>query len=114
MKQIIIIFLSALLSACTIGLHGSFVDRSYIPDNQQKPGVPLGKVHGKSCQTRVLYLFPGGDEVGTDEAFSAALGQREGTDYLVNISIDNTSYFGVGYSVSCMEVDAEAYSQGGR
>jgi hypothetical protein len=113
-KQIATIVLSALLSACTVGLHGSFVDRSYIPDDQEEPGVLLGKVHGESCQRNVLYLFPRGEEVATDEAISDALRQREGTDYLVNISIDNTRYFGIGYSVSCMEVDAEAYSLGGR
>ena len=112
MKQLAIIVLPALLSACTVGLHGSFVDRSYIPEGQEKPGVLLGKVHGTSCQTNVLYLFPRGEKVATDGAISDALGQREGTDYLVDISIDNTNHFGFGYSVSCMEVDAEAYMLG--
>ena len=114
MKQVAVIVLSLLMSACTVGLHGSFADRSYIPQGQETQGVLLGKVHGESCQTNVLYLFPAGEEVGTDEAISDALSQREGTGYLVDISIDNTRYFGIGYSVSCMEVDAEAYSLGGR
>ncbi len=114
MKQIAIIVFSVLVSACTVGLHGSFVDQSYIPGDQKEPGVLLGKVHGKSCQKSILYLFPRGEEVATDEAVQDALRQREGTDYLVDISIDNTRYFGIGYSVSCMEVDAEAYSLGGR
>ena len=110
MKQLAIIVFPALLSACTVGLHGSFIDRSYIPQGQEKPGVLLGKVHGSSCQTNVLYLFPRGEEEGTDEAIGDALSQLDGTDYLADISIDNTSYFGFGYSVSCMEVDAEAYT----
>jgi hypothetical protein len=114
MKRVTPFVLSALISACTVGLHGSFVDRSYIPDDREGPGVLLGKVHGKSCQKNVLYIFPRGEEVATDEAISDALRQREGTDYLVDISIDNTRHFGFGYSVSCMEVDAEAYSLGGR
>ena len=57
-------------------------------------------------------MFPQGKAVGIDEANSDALRQREGTDYLADISIDNTSHFGFGYSVSCMEVDAEAYTLG--
>jgi hypothetical protein len=114
MKQLAIIVLSALLSACTVGLHGSFVDRSYIPKGQERPGVLLGKVHGTSCQKKVLYLFPQGEAVGTDDAISDALSQREGTDYLGDISIDTTNHFGFGYSISCMEVDAEAYTLGNK
>ena len=86
-SSIAIIALSGLVSGCTVGLHGSFVDRSYIPGDQKEPGVLLGKVHGKSCQRNILYLFPRGEEVATDEAIQNALRQREGTDYLVDISI---------------------------
>ena len=110
MKLALLMVFSAALSGCTVGLHGSFIEQSYIPPDHDKPGLPLGKVHGKSCQKNVLYLFPRGEQIGTDAAISDAMEQQEGTDYLANISIDNTRYFGVGYSINCMEVDAEAYS----
>ena len=110
MKLPLLIIFSIVLSGCTVGLHGSFIEQSYTPPDQQKPGLSLGKVHGKSCQKNVLYLFPRGEQIGTDEAISDAMHQLEGTDYLANISIDNTRFFGVGYSVICMEVDAEAFS----
>jgi hypothetical protein len=110
MKPIVIIIFLTILSGCTVGLHGSFIEKSYHPLHQERQGVLLGKVHGTSCQQNVLYLFPKGEKIGTDKAISDAMAQHESTDYLANISIDNTRHFGVGYSVTCMEVEAEAYS----
>ena len=110
MKLLFLMIVSTILCGCTVGLHGSFIEQSYTPPDQKEPGLPLGKVHGKSCQKNVLYLFPMGEQIGTDEAISDAMRQHEGTDYLANIAIDNTRYFGAGYSITCMEVDAEAYS----
>lgn len=110
MKTILLMTFVSILSGCTIGLHGSFVEKSYSPLHRERTGVLLDKVQGKSCQKNVFYLFPRGEQIGTDKAISNAMAQHEGTDYLANISIDNTRYFGVGYSVNCMEVNAEAYT----
>ena len=97
------------LSACTTSLHGTFVTTSYVPPGTDNALEPLGPVTGKSCQTRILYLFPEGDAVSTDAAIKDAVGQYQGASYLTDIAIDDQTTWGFGYAVQCIIVNAVAY-----
>jgi hypothetical protein len=77
-----------------------------------EPGDPvadLGSVEGRSCQTRVLYVFPSGDRPTTDEAMVNAKNMHDGTRFIADISIDDETEWKVGYSVKCIVVRATAY-----
>jgi hypothetical protein len=93
-------------TGCTQSLHGSFVASSFVYEN----GVPrvLGGVEGRSCQDKILYLFPAGDRASTNVAIGDARTKIDGTDVLTDISIDDEVYFGIGYSRRCIVVHATA------
>ena len=93
-------------TGCTQSLHGSFVVSSFVYEN----GVPhvLGDVEGRSCQDKILYLFPTGDRASTNLAIGDAKTKIDGTDLLTDISIDDEVYFGFGYSRRCIVVHATA------
>jgi hypothetical protein len=101
-----LVFLPA---GCTTSLHGSFVTSSYRGDTGGGNLQPKGRVRGESCQTKFLYVFPIGPELSTAKAIQAAKDKYEGTRYLADISIDDRTSWGVGYSVECITVDATAF-----
>ena len=107
--KIFIIFVTFLLNACTTSLHGSFVTASYSGGVEQQDAVELGPVEGRSCQTGVLYVFPRGEAPTTDEAISNAKSVREDISFIADISIDDETHWGIGYSVKCVVVRAAAY-----
>jgi hypothetical protein len=107
--KFIIICLTLLLNACTTSLHGSFVTTSYSGRVEQQDAVELGPVEGRSCQTGVLYVFPLGEAPTTDEAISNAKSVCEDISFIADISIDDETQWGVGYSVKCVVVRATAY-----
>lgn len=68
----------------------------------------MGKVSGESKQTWILYIFPIGKAPSTDEAIMDAKSKVEDTKYLTDLSIDDRTYWGVGYSEYVIEVKATA------
>lgn len=113
MKTMIPVLLYTLLlvqTGCTQNMHGSFTQSTYRIG--QGPARALGKVEGRSCQTRVLYSLPKGERATTDRAVHDAMSQIPNTEFLVDMSIDDEVYFGVGYSRRCIVVAATAYGPG--
>lgn len=109
--QVIYIIISVLLllTACSTGYHGSFVPSTYIGSEDGNNSEQIGPVKGKSCQTRVLYLFPVGPAPSTEEAIRSAKEQYKDTKYLTDISIDDRTEWSIGYSRQCITVEATAY-----
>ena len=107
--RLIIGCLTILLSACSTSLHGSFVTTSYAGEVELPAATELGPVDGQSCQTRILYIFPRGDAPTTDDAIANAKSVHEGTSFIADISIDDETRWGFGYSVKCIVVRATAY-----
>ena len=103
------ICLTVVLSACSTSLHGSFVTTSYQDEPGDSAVTELGPVEGRSCQTRILYLFPMGDSPTTDEAIANAKNVHQGTRFIADISIDDETWWGVGYAVRCIVARATAY-----
>lgn len=98
-----------LVSACSTGdLQGSFIPHSYIDPNGNFRGELIGHVTGTSTQTLVLYVFPLGDAPSLDEAMDDAMGKLPGTNYLTDISIDDRTEWGIGYSKRIIDLDADA------
>lgn len=73
------------------------------------PAIALGKVEGRSCQTKVLYTLPQGERATTDRAVQDAMSRLANTEFLADMSIDDEVYFGIGYSKRCIVVAATAY-----
>jgi hypothetical protein len=71
--------------------------------------IRLGPVEGRSCQTRVLYVFPSSNPPTTHEAITNAKDERESTSFIADISIDDETQWRIGYSVKCIIVRATAY-----
>ena len=97
------------LTACTTGFHGSFAPNTYIGSEYTVNSEKVNPVKGQSCQTRVLYLFPAGTPPSTAEAIQAAKDQYEGTKFLTDISIDDRTEWGIGYSKQCITVEGFAH-----
>lgn len=97
------------LCGCATANHGTFVPNTYRGNYSEQGRQPLGSVMARSCQTRVLYIFPSGTGPSTAEALRQAMAQYEGTDYLADVSIDNETVWGFGYARDCIEVKATAY-----
>jgi len=89
--------------------YGNFVPNTYRGNYSEQGRQPLGPVRARSCQTRVLYLFPSGPGPSTEEALRRAINQYEGTGYLADVSIDNETDWGIGYARDCIEVTGTAY-----
>lgn len=98
-----------LLAGCNTGFHGSFVPNTYFSDEAHPDAERIGPVVGQSCQTKVLYLFPLGEAPSTAEAVQAAKDQREGTQFLTDISIDDRIKWEIGYSMHCITVEGFAH-----
>ena len=98
-----------ILTACTTGFHGSFAPSTYIDSEDDENSEQIGPVKGQSCQTRVLYLFPAGPPPSTAEAIQSAKDQYESTKYLTDISIDDRTEWGIGYSRQCISVEGIAH-----
>ena len=103
------IFAFLLLVGCNTGFHGSFVQNTYIYEEDGINSELIGPVTGQSCQTKVLYLFPLGPAPSTDEAVQFAKDQYEGTKYLTDVSIDDRVKWEIGYSIQCITVEAMAH-----
>ena len=101
--------IALMTTSCTSSLHGSYAPTSYVGGEATTGAPPLGPVEGSSCQTKFLYVLPLGQEVSTRAAIQSAKTQREGTRYLADISIDDRTRWGLGYSEQCITVDAVAY-----
>ncbi len=114
MKQIInigLLFLfSASLFACTSGRHGSFVEKTYIDQEEYANFKLLGPVSGESCQTRTLYVFPKSDPASTAEALRAAKNQYDSTAFLADVAIETYIRWYFLYSEECTVVTGVAYS----
>lgn len=72
--------------------------------------VVLGPVAASDCSVSLLCILPvsGGNHVA--DAMKGALGQRPGTDAVVNISVDRVSKFFLLWCQTCTEVRATAVS----
>ncbi len=101
--------LTVLLNACSTSLQGSFVTTSYEGELEDPVVTELGSAEGRSCQTRILYIFPSGDSPTTDEAIANAKNVHQGTRFIADISIDDEIRWKVGYAVRCIVVRATAY-----
>lgn len=110
-SKILYLSLSALLflTGCNTGFHGSFSPNTYSSDEDNAGSENIGPVEGQSCQIRVLYFFPYGSAPSTAEAIQAAKKQYEGTKYLTDISIDDRTEWGIGYSKQCITVEGFAH-----
>jgi hypothetical protein len=97
------------LTACSTGYHGSFIPSTYIGIKEGADSREIGRVMGKSCQTRALYLFPYGPAPSTAEAIQSAKDQYEGTKYLTDVSIDERTEWNIGYSRQCVIVEGSAH-----
>ena len=86
------IYLTVLLSACSTSLHGSFVTTSYEAKVGDPVATELGSAEGRSCQTRILYIFPSGDSPTTDAAIENAKNVHQGTRFIT----DESTYSGRG------------------
>jgi len=93
------------LTACTTGFHGSFAPSTFIGSEDDANSEQIGRLKGQSCQTLVLYLFPVGLPPSTAEAIQSAKDQYEDTKYLTDISIDDRTEWGIGYSKKCITVE---------
>lgn len=96
-------------SGCTMGLHGSYIPHSWADRDELAGAQRIGDVEGRSCQTRVLYVFGRGDPATTDEAIRDAKSQHAETVFLADISIDDEVQWYFPYSVQCIVVRAQAY-----
>jgi len=103
------IFALFILTACSTGFHGSFSPNTYIGGKDNLNAEEIGRVEGKSCQTKVLYLFPFGPPPSTAEAIKFAKEKHQGTKYLTDISIDDRTEWEIGYLRQCITVEATAY-----
>ncbi len=101
--------LAILLSACSTSLHGSFVTTSYTGEVERPSATELGPVEGRSCHTRILYIFPRSHAPTTDEAIANAKSVHEGISFIADISIDDETRWRFGYAVQCIVVRATAY-----
>jgi hypothetical protein len=106
-KFILILILPLLMIGCSTSNHGSFTASSYA-ESQNPKRESLGKVTGESRQTWVLYLFPYGDSTSTNEAIQDAKSKIAETEYLTDISIDDNTYWSIGYYEQIITVKAEA------
>jgi|GEM_PF-1318339 len=106
-KHILLMILPILLIGCSTSNHGSFTASSYTGSENPKR-ESLGKVTGESSQTWVLYLFPYGNSPSTNEAIQDAKSKITETEYLTDISIDDDSYWSIGYYEQIITVKAEA------
>lgn len=103
----LILFLT--LCGCSTANHGTFVRSTYVEPGKNETGSFLGNVTGESSQTWVLYIFPSGEAPSTTKAISDAQSKITGTEYLVDLSIDDSMYWGIGYSRQVIKVEGKAY-----
>ena len=103
-----IIFLTW-LSGCTTSFHGSFIAESHVDSAARSLAKELGEVEGRSCQTRILYLFAAGDPATTDKAIEDAKSKYDQTLFIADIAIDDEVKWYFPYSVQCIVVRATAY-----
>jgi hypothetical protein len=96
-------------SGCTMGLHGSFIAHSWAGEGERASAQLIGDVEGRSCQTRVFYVFGTGEPATTDGAIIDAKSKHPGTAFLADISIDDEVQWYFPYSVQCIVVRADAY-----
>ena len=96
-------------SGCTMGLHGSFITNSWAGGGERASAQLIGDVEGRSCQTRVFYVFGTGEPATTDEAIKDAKSKNPDTAFLADISVDDEVKWYFPYSVQCIVVRAEAY-----
>lgn len=113
MHRFRILYLSLLallaLAGCNTGFHGSFSPNTYFSDEDYEFSKNIGPAEGQSCQTKVLYIFPLGPAPSTAEAIQAAMDKNEGTKYLTDLSIDDRTEWGIGYSKQCITVESFAH-----
>ena len=107
-KYSILLALSVLVVGCSTSNHGSFIASSHI-DKQKSKHQSLGSVTGESKQTWVLYVFPRGEAPSTNAAIQDAKSKISGTKYLTDISIDDHSYWSLGFYEQIIKVEAEAH-----
>jgi hypothetical protein len=107
-KHIILLILPLLVMGCSTSNHGSFIASSHI-DNQTSKHQSLGSVTGESRQTWVLYLFPRGDAPSTNAAIQDAKSKVSDTKYLTDISIDDHTFWSIGFYQQIIKVEAEAH-----
>ncbi|MFT5727068.1 MAG: hypothetical protein ACI8PB_001200 [Desulforhopalus sp.] len=106
-KPLILFTTLVILSSCATSKHGTFVASTYVDPAIIGEEV-VGKVSGESKQTWLLYIFPIGKAPSTDEAIMDAKSKVEDTKYLTDLSIDDRTYWGFGYSEYVIEVKATA------
>ncbi|WP_246036996.1 hypothetical protein [Thalassotalea litorea] len=110
MKRLVIMQLvfAVFLYGCSTANPGIFVSSSYIA-NPDKAAHFLGEVQGESRQRWILYLIPMGDAPSTQQAIINAKQQISGTRFLADVSIDDRTEWGFGYSEQIIIVNAQAY-----
>lgn len=104
-----LLVLSISVIGCSTSNHGSFIASSYI-NNQTSEHGSLGSVTGESKQTWALYLFPLGEAPSTNAAIQDAKSKIPDTRYLTDISIDDHTYWSLGFYEQIIQVEAEAHN----
>lgn len=107
-KFLAALFVLLLLCSCATSNHGTFVSSSYVPPDAQAKNQVLGNVVGESTQTLVLYALPFGPPPSTAAAIADAKQQLKGTTFLTDLSIDDRTYWKLGYSEQVIRVEATA------
>lgn len=111
LHKTLLIYLTVLLliSGCSTANHGTFVTSTYHDEPSQGGGILLGEVTGESSQTWFLYIFPLGGAPSTSKAIADATAKFADTAYLTDLSIDDRTHWGVGFSHQVISVEAKAY-----
>ncbi|MGY5450948.1 hypothetical protein ACVFI8_08410 [Agarivorans sp. MS3-6] len=99
-----------LLSACSTGYHGSFVERSFYQGDITGL-ILLGPAQAEHCQSYALYLFPLKHSPSTQLAIKQAKRSQPNTVMLADISISDTTHWKIGYAQKCINVTADAYGK---
>ena len=107
-NSLIYLIILAILSSCATSNHGSFVPSTHKHINDETVSKNCQKVIGESKQTWFLYIIPIGNAPSTDEAISDAKSKINDTKYLTDLSIDDRTYWKIGYSEQVIETRANA------
>ena len=104
------ILFSVALCGCSSGMHGTFVDRTYVDESKYKNYKKLGFVREESCQIKIFYALPYSDPSSTAEALRKAKEQYDNTIFLTDVSIEHHVIWYFLYSKTCTIVTGVAYT----
>ena len=102
--------LGLVCSGCMTGAPATFATSTYYDESRYTDPAALGRVVGRSCQTRILYVLPKGPATSTSAAIEDAKSKMEGTVFLADVSVEERLEWRFGYSRNCVIVTAIAYT----